>query len=77
MQGVRRIPAARTKSGRAHLVHLAPQVIAILQALQKGTGEKRHVFASPLKRNQPISGRSVNNALIAMCKRGVMKGGGS
>ena len=61
--GVWRIPAIRTKSGRAHLVHLAPAAVAILRALQPRTGKKRHVFPSPLRRNQPIFGRSVNNAL--------------
>ena len=70
--GVWRIPAARTKAGRAHLVHLAPQAVAILRDLQKQTGKKRHVFASPLVRNQPIFGRSVNNALGSMFRRGVL-----
>src|SRR5205823_8591823 len=65
-----RIPAARTKSGRAHLVHLAPQAVAILEALQPITGHKQYVFASPLKKGQPIYGRSVNNALLGMFKRG-------
>jgi integrase len=68
--GIWRLPAARTKSGRAHLVHLAPQTIAILRDLARLTGNKRHVFASPLRQNQPIWGRSVNNALLSMFKRG-------
>jgi integrase len=65
-----RIPATRTKSGRAHLVHLAPQAVAILEALQPITYHKRYVFASPLKKGRPIYGRSVNNALLGMFKRG-------
>ena len=68
--GLWRVPAARTKIGRAHLVHLAPQAVAILQALQPITGHERYVFASPLKKDQPIYGRSVNNALLGMFKRG-------
>jgi integrase len=65
-----RIPAARTKSGRAHLVHLAPQAVAILGDLKRVTGRERHVFASPLRPKQPIYGRSVNNALLTMFKNG-------
>ena len=53
--GVWRIPATRTKVGRAHLVHLAPQAVAILKGLQPlTTGNKNYVFASPLRKGQPI-----------------------
>jgi integrase len=68
--GLWRLPAGRTKSGRAHLVHLAPQAVANLRALKPITGKKRHVFASPLRPKQPIYGRSVNNALLTMFKAG-------
>jgi integrase len=64
------IPAERTKSGRAHLVHLAPQAVTILETLKLITGHQKYVFASPLKKGQPIYGRSVNNALLSMFKRG-------
>jgi len=70
--GLWRLPATRTKSGRGHLIHLASEAVSILEILQKKTGKKRHVFASPLRRNQPIFGRSVNNALGGMFKRGVL-----
>ena len=70
--GVWKIPATRTKKNRAHLVHLAPQAIAILESLKSITGRKRHVFASPLKNNQPIYGRSVNNALTILFERGAL-----
>jgi len=70
--GLWRLPVARTKSGRGHLVHLASEAVEILSILQTKTGKKRHVFASPLRRNQPIFGRSVNNALGGMFKRGVL-----
>ena len=66
--GLWKIPAARTKAKRAHLVHLAPQAVAILEAMKPINGKKRHVFASPLKRGQPIYGRSVNNALGTLFK---------
>jgi integrase len=68
--GLWQIPAVRTKSGRAHLVHLAPQAVTILETLRSVTGRQKHVFASPLKKGQPIYGRSVNNALLSMFKRG-------
>lgn len=68
--GLWRLPAERTKSGRAHLVHLAPQAVAILQALKPITGKKRHTFASPLRPKQAIHGRSVNNSLLTMFKAG-------
>jgi integrase len=70
--GVWRLPATRTKSGRRRLIHLASEAVAILQALQKKTGKKRPVFVSPLRRNQPNFGRSVNNALGGMFKLGVL-----
>lgn len=68
--GLWRLPAERTKSKRAHLVHLAPQAVTILQDLKPITGKKRHVFASPLRPKQAIYGRAVNNSLATMFKAG-------
>ena len=68
--GLWRIPAERTKTKRAHLVHLAPQALAILEAVKTIGGNARHVFASPLRDGQPIYGRSVNNALATLFKGG-------
>jgi integrase len=68
--GLWKIPARRTKVNRAHLVHLAPQAVAVLQELKTITGKSRFAFASPLRKDQAIYGRSVNNALVAMFKRG-------
>jgi len=70
--GLWKIPATRTKMNRQHLVHLAPQAIRILTAIKMLTGGKKHVFNSPLKDGQPIWGRSTNNALLTMFKRGVL-----
>lgn len=67
-----RIPAARTKAGRAHLVHLAPQAVGILTELKPRSGKDKHVFASPLRKGQPIYGRSANNALLTLFKRGLL-----
>lgn len=70
--GLWRIPAARTKKERAHLVHLAPQAVAILEGLKPLSGKSRHVFPSPLKPKQPIYGRSVNNALLTLFNKGAL-----
>ncbi len=70
--GLWKIPASRTKKSRAHLVHLAPQAIEILQDLKKLTGNHAHAFASPLRKGQPIYGRSTNGALAALFRRGLL-----
>jgi integrase len=68
--GIWYIPAHRTKMERSHRVHLSPQTIAVLDAVKLITGQSRFVFASPLKENQPIWGRSLNNALGTMFRHG-------
>lgn len=70
--GVWKIPAARTKKERAHLVHLAPQAIAIIAELKKITGKARHAFESPLRPGQALYGRAVNNALTTLFARGAL-----
>ena len=70
--GLWKIPAEHTKAKRAHLVHLAPQAVAILEALKPITGKQCHVFASPLRKGQPIYGRTVNNALRTLFNRGIL-----
>lgn len=70
--GLWKIPAARTKKERAHLVHLAPQAIAILAELKKITGKTRHAFESPLRPGQALYGRAVNNALATLFARGAL-----
>lgn len=67
--GLWRLPAERTKSGRAHLVHLAPQAVAILRTMELTSG-KKYVFTSPHRPEQAIYGRSVNNALRTLFKSG-------
>jgi len=70
--GFWKIPASRTKAGRAHLVHLAPHAIVVLEHLKATVGTSRHVLPSPLRAAQPIYGRSVNNALLIMFKRNAL-----
>lgn len=72
--GLWRIPAARTKRKRTHIVHLAPQAMAILESIKPLTGDQRHTFASPVIEGQPIFGRSINNALLTMFTRGKLPG---
>ena len=70
--GIWKIPATRTKKNRAHLVHLAPEAVTIIDRLKPLTGRKKYVFASPLKKDQAIYGRSVNNALLLLFVRGAL-----
>lgn len=70
--GIWKIPAKRTKSGRAHIVHLAPQALTLLQDLHSETEGERLVFPSPMRQGQAIYGRSVNGALQLMFKRGAL-----
>ncbi len=69
-KGLWKIPAERTKKQRAHLIHLAPEAVAIVEGLRPITGKTPHVFASPLMEGQAVYGRSVNNVLGTLFKRG-------
>lgn len=74
------IPAQRTKAGRAHLVHLSPQAVAILREIRRTDGDSEYVFATKVVRknhseqDKPIWGRSVNNALQTLFKKGALEG---
>jgi len=70
--GLWKLPAKRTKKERAHLIHLAPLAVKIIKDLKPITGKTPFVFASPIKDNQPIFGRSVNNALLSLFKKGAL-----
>ena len=63
------LPAERTKMERAHVVHLAPQAIAVLRGMVPLTGKSLYVFESPLRPKHPIWGRALNNALSTMFQR--------
>lgn len=60
-----RIPAARMKSRREHLVPLSSQAIAVLKDLQPLTGKRQHVFTGRDPR-KPMSDAAVNAALRRM-----------
>jgi integrase len=50
-----RIPAARMKMRREHIVPLSRQSIEILMELKVINGHRRHVFASPVNPKQPMA----------------------
>jgi integrase len=58
-----RIPAARMKMHREHIVPLAPQAVSILTELQAITGSGKLVFPSARTRERPISDNTLNAGL--------------
>jgi integrase len=58
-----RIPAARMKGRRQHIVPLARQAVEILQELGPATGHLRYVFPGEYHRRRPMSENTVNAAL--------------
>ena len=58
-----RIPAARMKMDRGHIVPLSHQAVAILREIQKETGKGKLVFPSIRSRSRPMSENTVNAAL--------------
>jgi integrase len=61
-----RIPAARMKLKREHLVPLSAQVVKLLQELQPITGRARFAFPALSKTDRPISENTLNAALRRM-----------
>jgi len=70
------IPANRMKMDADHLVPLSDQAIALLTELHSINGNQEHVFASPQRRNQPISNNAVLNLLYRMGYKGRATGHG-
>lgn len=60
-----RIPASRMKMRRDHLVPLAPQAVAVIEALRKRTGNNQYLFPAPTKR-EVISENTLLFALYRM-----------
>jgi len=61
-----RIPAARMKQRREHVVPLSQQAIAILRQAQSLTGDRRFVFPVQGGRDHPMSENGVTQALRRM-----------
>ena len=58
-----RLPAAKMKMQREHLVPLSRQAVALLEELRPLTGEGRYVFPSIRTRQRPMSENTINAAL--------------
>jgi integrase len=61
-----RVPAARMKMKREHLVPLTTQVVALLEELRPLTGRFRHLFPALSKMDRCISENTLNAALRRM-----------
>ena len=58
-----RIPAAKMKMKRDHIVPLSDQAIHILEEIKPLTGNGRYVFPSVLTTGRPMSDNTINSAL--------------
>src|SRR5690606_29793649 len=65
-----RIPAARMKMNRAHIVPLSRQAINVLEEVRRYSGGRVHVFHSPYDTGKPISENAVLYALYDMGYKG-------
>lgn len=61
-----RIPAAKMKTRQDHIVPLATQALAVLQAMQELTGRGKYVFPSIRTDDRCMSENTINAALRAM-----------
>jgi len=61
-----KIPAEKMKMGRVHIVPLATQAMAILEALKRVTGSGRYLFPSIRTTSRPMSENTINAALRRM-----------
>lgn len=61
--GIWTLPKEITKSGRAHIVHLSGQAVAILKVIFPLTGSDRYVFTSAKDHERHIETRSLSQAL--------------
>ena len=70
------IPAERMKMRRPHIVPLSKQAIALLQDIQKLSGNRDYVFASVAKPRQHMSNNTILKALERLGYKGRMTGHG-
>src|SRR5262249_30940666 len=71
-----RLPSARTKNSRPHLVHLNAPALKVLAQLRPLSGHQDYVFASDLCA-RPITVRAISESLLRHLERGafVLAGG--
>ena len=67
-----KIPASRMKQKREHVVPLSPQVVVLLQALEKISSQSPFVFPSTRYLNKPTHSETVNRALQRMGYKGIL-----
>ncbi len=70
------IPAEKMKMGKAHIVPLSQQSLAILEELKHFNGHREWVFASHTFPRQPMSNNTILAALDRMGYKGRMTGHG-
>lgn len=70
------VPAERMKMGKAHIVPLSRQALAILEELKTYNGFREWVFASHTFPRQPMSNNTILAALNRMGYKGRMTGHG-
>jgi integrase len=58
-----RIPAAKMKMRKAHIVPLSRQALSILKALRRISGESRYIFPQTRNPEKPMCNKRINNAL--------------
>lgn len=74
--GLWEISADRMKMDRDFIVPLSSQLVELFRELKQHTGGKKYAFASPIKRNKPISENAVLDTLYKMGYKGRMTGHG-
>ena len=71
-----RIPGAKMKMGKDHIVPLSTQVIALLEELRKYTGTSKYLFPSQRTPGAEMSMTTINRALERMGYGGRLSGHG-
>ena len=61
-----KIPAAKMKMKRPHIIPLSNQVVEILKTIEPVTGEGKYIFQSHWSKNNPMSENTLNAALRRM-----------
>lgn len=64
------IPAERMKMRAEHRVPLSPQALAVLETMERLTGQRDLVFPSPTYPSKPLSENTFNSALARMGYKG-------
>jgi integrase len=58
-----RIPAAKMKMRRPHIVPLARQAMEVLRGVSQTTGDSRYIFPQARDKSKPTCGKRINYAL--------------